>query len=69
MLILSRRVGEEIVIGRDIIVRVVATASGSVRLGIDAPPSVTVDRLEVRKRRAEFAAEEEELHWTGRAAS
>ena len=54
MLVLTRKVGEEIVIGDDVRVKVVAVQGDRVRLGIDAPRSVPVDRLEVHKRRAEF---------------
>ena len=55
MLVLTRQVGEEIVIDGVIRVTVVAIKGGKVRLGISAPPSVTVDRKEVHERRPEFA--------------
>jgi len=51
MLVLSRRCGEEIVIGGNIRVVVVSMKGDRVRLGISAPKSVSVDRLEVRERR------------------
>ena len=54
MLVLTRKVGEEIVIADNIRVKVVAVQGDRVRLGIEAPRSVTVDRLEVHQRRAEF---------------
>jgi carbon storage regulator len=47
MLVLTRRVGEEIVIAGDIRVTVVAVNGQRVRLGITAPPSVAVVRLEL----------------------
>jgi carbon storage regulator len=47
MLVLSRRVGEEIVIGEQIRLIVLAIKGSQVRLGISAPASVVVDRLEV----------------------
>jgi carbon storage regulator len=56
MLVLSRRIGEEIVIADDIRVMVVALNCRSVRLGITAPPSISVDREEVRARRRELTA-------------
>ncbi len=56
MLVLTRRVGEEIILGDGIRVRVVALAGGRVRLGVEAPASVAVDRAEVRERREPFAA-------------
>jgi carbon storage regulator len=54
MLVLTRRIGEEIVIDHDIRVMVVAVKGDKVRLGTSAPPSVTVDRSEVYERRSEF---------------
>jgi carbon storage regulator len=51
MLVLSRRVGEEIVIGEHVRVVVVEVRGERVRLGICAPASVQVDRQEVRQRR------------------
>jgi carbon storage regulator len=56
MLVLTRKVGEKVVIGDDIVVTVVEIRNGQVRLGIEAPDDVSVDRLEVRRRRDEFAA-------------
>ena len=57
MLVLTRRVGEEIVIDGNIRVVVVAVKGDKVRLGINAPAAVTVDRKEIHDRRAEFAYE------------
>src|SRR4051812_34515007 len=57
MLVLSRRVNEKIVFpGINASVQVVSAKSGVVRLGIEAPPEVTVLRAEVRDRQAEWAA-------------
>ena len=47
MLVISRRVGEEIIVGGQIRVVVAAVKGNRVRLAISAPPSVTVDRPEV----------------------
>ena len=57
MLVLSRHVGEKILIGDDIEVLVVDIRghAGRVRLGITAPVAVAVDRAEVRKRKDEEA--------------
>jgi carbon storage regulator len=55
MLVLSRRVGEEIVIDGSIRITVSAIQGERVRIGITAPPSVRVDREEVHLRRSEFA--------------
>ncbi|MAT68158.1 MAG: hypothetical protein CMJ58_01405 [Planctomycetaceae bacterium] len=48
MLVLSRKVGEDVIIGGNIRVRVVRTASNRVYLGIQAPTDLSVDRSEVR---------------------
>ena len=50
-LVLTRRVGETIVIGDDIRITVVQVdRSNSVRLGILAPKEVRIDREEIRER-------------------
>ena len=47
MLILTRKIGESIVIGDDIVIKVVETGKNSIRIGIDAPREITVLRHEV----------------------
>ena len=47
MLVLSRKVGERILIGPDIAVTVVRVTGGGVRLGIEAPPELPVVREEL----------------------
>lgn len=47
MLVLSRKVGESVLIGDDIVVTVVESRGDAVRLGIDAPRSMRVHRAEV----------------------
>jgi carbon storage regulator len=47
MLVLSRKVGESIVISESIRVTVVQVNNGHIRLGIDAPPEVRVLREEL----------------------
>ena len=54
MLVLSRRQGQAIVIGDNVVVRIVELKGDQVRLGIDAPRSVVVHREEVAE---EIAAE------------
>ncbi len=51
MLVLTRRIGEQIVIDDVISVTVLTIQGDKVRLGISAPPSVRVDRSEVHERR------------------
>ena len=48
MLVLSRKTNEDIVIGKDIVVRVVGIRGDRVRLAITAPKEVPVYRGEVR---------------------
>lgn len=57
MLVLSRKVGQDILIGRDgdIVVRVLEAKRGSVRLGIVAPPECPVHRREVFQKLQENA--------------
>lgn len=52
MLVLSRRAGETIIIDGNIRVRVVSVRGSKVRLGIEAPNDVQVNRLEVHQRQA-----------------
>jgi len=54
MLVLSRKIGDEIVIGGCIRVKVVAVHGSRVRLGIVADESIAVHRAEVKSRIDEF---------------
>jgi len=47
MLVLSRRVGERLLIGDDIVITVIEVRSDGVRIGIDAPREISVNRAEV----------------------
>ncbi|SDT85724.1 carbon storage regulator CsrA [Desulfobacula phenolica] len=47
MLILSRRSGEKIKIGDNIVVNILGVEGGGVKIGIDAPREVTILRMEV----------------------
>lgn len=49
MLVLSRKVGERILIGDQIAVTVVRVNNGGVRIGIDAPPELAVVREELKE--------------------
>lgn len=47
MLVLSRRIGESIAIGDDVVVTVLEVRGDVIRVGIDAPRSVAVHRAEL----------------------
>jgi carbon storage regulator len=50
MLILTRRVGETLMIGNDVTVTVLAVKGNQVRLGVNAPKDVAVHREEIYER-------------------
>jgi carbon storage regulator len=47
MLILTRRVGEAVVIGEEVTVTVLGVKGNQVRIGVDAPKTVSVHREEI----------------------
>jgi len=55
MLVLSRKVGERILIGDQIAITVVRVNGQGVRLGIDAPANLTVVREELAQREIDSA--------------
>jgi carbon storage regulator len=56
MLVLSRNVGQGVVIGADVVVQVLKARRGEIRLGITAPTTVPIRRAELPAgRRAEPA--------------
>ena len=51
MLVLSRRLGQAIIVGGDVEIRILGLdRDGAVRLGIEAPRHITVHREEVQQR-------------------
>lgn len=50
MLILTRRVGERLMIGNDIQVTVLGVKGNQVRIGVHAPANVSVHREEIYER-------------------
>ena len=50
MLILTRRVGESVVIGGDVTVTVLGVKGNQARLGVNAPRDVAVHREEIHER-------------------
>ena len=57
MLVLTRKVGEEIWIGDDIRIVVSRCHSGQVRLAFDAPREVKILRAEIKRRQEAEASE------------
>jgi carbon storage regulator len=49
VLVLSRKVGESLIIGNEIRVKVVEVRGGQVRLGLEAPPEISVVREELHR--------------------
>lgn len=47
MLVLSRKAGEKIKIGKDIEISILKVEGGSIRIGIEAPKNLTILRMEV----------------------
>lgn len=50
MLILTRRVGEAVVIGEEVTVTVLGVKGNQVRIGVNAPKTVSVHRDEIFER-------------------
>jgi len=50
MLVLARKEDEAVLVGDDVVVTVLEISGNQVRLGIEAPQSVSIDREEVRER-------------------
>ena len=59
MLILTRRVGESLMIGDDVTITVLGVKGNQVRIGVDAPKEVAVHREEILNRIEEASAESE----------
>jgi carbon storage regulator len=57
MLILTRRVGESLMIGDEVTITVLGVKGNQVRIGVDAPKEVAVHREEILNRIEEASAE------------
>ncbi len=58
MLILTRRVGETLMIGDDVAVRILGVKGNQVRVGVEAPRDVIVHRQEIYDRISRERSEE-----------
>jgi carbon storage regulator len=65
MLILTRRVGETVMIGEDIAITVLRVKGNQVRLGVDAPKTVSVQREEIYQRMQNEAAPQADADQAG----
>lgn len=54
MLVLSRKVGEKILIADNVVITVSAIKGGRVKLGIEAPPEVSILRGELEQTVRDF---------------
>jgi carbon storage regulator len=60
MLILTRRVGESLMIGDDVTITVLGVKGNQVRIGVNAPKEVAVHREEILNRIADISSQEQE---------
>lgn len=64
MLVLSRKVDDGIVIGDNVVIRVLGVKGNQVRIGIDAPRDVKVNRAEVLENEQAANADAQDLSET-----
>jgi len=59
MLILTRRIGEAIMIGDNVVINVLGVKGSQVKIGVDAPREISVHREEIYRRIQEENAAKE----------
>ncbi len=62
MLVLTRKAGQSILIGKDIIIKVIGVSGNQVELGIEAPRNLLILREELLKEIEEFTKKSSELN-------
>lgn len=65
MLVLSRKLGEKIQIGSDVVITVVRVKGGVVRIGIEAAPEIAIRRAELAEHRTQGGTELDTAELTG----
>ena len=50
MLILTRRVGESLIIGDDVVINILGVKGNQIRIGVNAPKEISVHREEIYNR-------------------
>lgn len=60
MLVLSRNVGERIMVGEDIVITLIRAEHGKAKIGVEAPAGITIDREEVYQQKLARAQEGEQ---------
>jgi carbon storage regulator len=61
MLVLNRKLGESVQVGDGIVIRIVEVRRSRVRIGIEAPPSVRIQREEIAGQLANRAVEDRDF--------
>ena len=61
MLILTRRIGETLMIGEDVTVTVLGVKGSQVRIGVNAPKDVAVHREEIYERNRQNETQERSI--------
>ncbi len=69
MLVLTRKATEEIRIGDDVVIKVIKTAKGTVKIGIDAPAHIRVVRGELVSELPEPSVSKHAEHFSGAVLS
>ncbi|HOP50369.1 MAG: carbon storage regulator CsrA [Candidatus Anstonellales archaeon] len=57
MLVLSRKIGEKIIIGNDIVITILSNNENNIKIGVDAPNNIPIYRYEVYEKIKNFIKE------------